>query len=708
MRASDMIRKIAFCVLTAVCMLSCSDSEQDVAVATTAWHTGKVAVVLPMDSGLDTHWQRTLQWLNNNLKTAFQGKEQGVMLEFEWYDEDDANLQEIATELAHRDDIVAVIGGRRSANAALLAKTLCLNGKPLFTLATSDELVRSYAKEQTLWAMVETDISQCEALLAQAVYYNAESVALIANSSTAYGKTFVDWFAFQAHELNLEVKGIFDYKGNNLNAQCQSAFDSEADYILCVPSVNDDLKQILQLQNEYAAAGGQTPKLLFSDMVYGNSVINELGYLVEGLEGVCFWANPEDGFDVSYEVFFGEAPVICEAQVYDAAMMIAYATYIKTLNEGVNFTEAMQRLVNGRDECGASWMASDMKQVVEKLEQGLCPNIEGASGSLDFDEKVFTSVLATTYCTYKVYNGQYIILDYYQSDGSKRVSSTLAGWNWKATQMQDFASTSSGIVYPELDKQWALLVAASSGWANYRHQADVLKMYQILKAHGYTDDRIILIMEDDIAYNKYNPQPGYISTSVGGRGNLYTDVKIDYRTSDLSADDIKRILCGERDERLTEVIGSDADDNVLVFWSGHGFKGQFCWLDSSNGFTSDMAYETVSKMRDEKRYRKMLWLVETCYSGSVMSAVEGIEGVLAITAASPDETSKADVYSSQLKVWLTNRFTSTLEEDIDTDPDIALYTLYYHLFKTTIGSHVMVYNAPYYGSVYDNTIGEYL
>lgn len=31
---------------------------------------------------------------------------------------------------------------------------------------------------------------------------------------------------------------------------------------------------------------------------------------------------------------------------------------------------------------------------------------------------------------------------------------------------------------------WALLVAGSNGWFNYRHQADVCHAYQILHTHG--------------------------------------------------------------------------------------------------------------------------------------------------------------------------------------------------------------------------------
>jgi legumain len=48
---------------------------------------------------------------------------------------------------------------------------------------------------------------------------------------------------------------------------------------------------------------------------------------------------------------------------------------------------------------------------------------------------------------------------------------------------------------------WALLVAGSNGWENYRHQSDVCHAYQILHNHGIPDSNIVVMMYDDIADN---------------------------------------------------------------------------------------------------------------------------------------------------------------------------------------------------------------
>merc|ERR1711942_217561 len=68
-------------------------------------------------------------------------------------------------------------------------------------------------------------------------------------------------------------------------------------------------------------------------------------------------------------------------------------------------------------------------------------------------------------------------------------------------------------VLPELENggvHWALIIAGSNGWFNYRHQADICHAYQLLRKNGIPDERIIVMMYDDIAHNSNNPTPGVI------------------------------------------------------------------------------------------------------------------------------------------------------------------------------------------------------
>ncbi len=693
-------------LLCLIGLWSCSDDESSMSYGDKQWTEKTVAVVLPMEKGLAVHWERTLGMFATNFERAFKNHETGIRLKFEYYDEANADMQELAQSLAYNDEVYAVIGGLYSSNAAILAAELTLVGKTFFTLATTEQLVRAYASTGYLWAMTETDITQCEVLLSKVINYGGKSVALLAKDNDNYGQTFIDWFAFQARELGLKNMGSYAYTPDNIaDVSCQ-AMQSGAEYVICIPSEIEEMGPMLEAHKTQSLNGQSVPRMLFSDTAYGADVLKIHGDAAEGIEGVAFGADPESGFDVSYRTFFNATPTLGESQLHDAAMLIGYAAWHQQFNPELSLQKSLRAVVSGENLNMGSWTGEDMGLVVDALAAGKSPYVRGASGHLRFDAKVFTNVLATTYYNFKVYNGQYIILDYNTSDGGNRTDATLAGWNWKASQMQDF-NNSGEYDYPVHTGNWALLVASSKGWANYRHQADVLAIYQQLKQAGYTDDRIILIAENDIADNVSNPNKGVVQVTIGGN-NVYEQVEIDYHMSELQAKDILAILSGEKSERLPIVIESTANDNVFVFWSGHGVPGALCWNDDAYGIMGDQLDKTFRRMREKRSYRKLLMMVEACFSGGVMEQCRNIPGMLFVTAANGDETSKADVFNGEMKVWMSNRFTSTFIEQITENKNIALRDLYYRLFINTVGSHVMVYNAENYGNLYSADMSEFI
>ena len=667
-----------------------------------------VAIILPFENGLEEHWERALDLYSRNVERAYKDQDVVIKLNFEFYDETSSNLDSLAAELGRREDIYAVAGGLYSRNAATLTSRLSRVGKTFFTLATSEELIRAYASTGHLWAMVETDITQCEVLLAKVANYGGKSVTLVVKDDDIYGKTFLDWFAFQARELGLENKGVFSYGNISPEKAMSGAVEAGPEYIVCVPSEIEEIGKMLNGYEMTLKSAGlpEAPRLIFSDTAYGKDVLTLYGETIEGIEGVTFGADPESGFDVSYKTFYGISPTTGEAQLYDAVMLIGYAAWYQYLHPGISLESALREIVSGEEINMGSWMGEDMSLVINALATGASPCVKGASGSLKFDKKVFTNVLSTTYYSYRVYNGRYIILDYNTSDGGNRTDATLAGWNWKASQMQEFNDYES-ISYPDQTGNWALLIATSTGWSNYRHQADVMAIYRQLKLHGYSDDRIILIVEDDIANNELNPDKGVVTVSPGGQ-NIYENVLVDYHLSDLQPSDFLSMLKGEKSQKLHEVIESTEGDNIFIFWSGHGVPGKLCWNDDSEGMTAPQLAEVFKEMKASKRFRKVLMMVEACYSGGVMEQCAGTDGTLFFTAANGEETSKADYFNGETGVWMSNRFTSTFVEQISDNASVSMRDLYYRLFLNTVGSHVMAYNASQYGSLYTSGMDEFI
>ena len=366
-------------ILVLLCLILLAGcQESDEISDSRQWTEQTVAVVLPMNKGLDQHWKRTLGLLQKHLEQAFRNQTAGIRLNFEYYDENTEQLSNLANQLAKRPDIYAVIGGLYSSNATILATELAHYSKEFFTLATTEELVRAHANSGHLWAMTETDITQCEVLLSKVINYDGKSVALLVKENDSYGKTFIDWFAFQAKELGLENKGTFTYRSDNVAEVSQQAAGCGAEYVICTPSEIEEIAPMLRMFQQKARTGMEVPRPLFADTAYGADVIATVGPISEGMEGITFGASPESGFEVSYETYFGESTTLGEAQVYDAAMLLAYAAWYQVLHPDTTLQKALRTLVTGKDANMGSWMGEDIRLVIDALANGKQPSLEGA------------------------------------------------------------------------------------------------------------------------------------------------------------------------------------------------------------------------------------------------------------------------------------------------------------------------------------------
>lgn len=90
---------------------------------------------------------------------------------------------------------------------------------------------------------------------------------------------------------------------------------------------------------------------------------------------------------------------------------------------------------------------------------------------------------------------------------------------------------------------WAVLVCASAFWHNYRHAANVLSVYRMVKGLGIPDDHIILMMADDYACNGRNIYQGQIFGNLQKDLNLYgDDIEVDYRGCEVTVEALLRLL----------------------------------------------------------------------------------------------------------------------------------------------------------------------
>jgi phosphatidylinositol glycan class K len=93
---------------------------------------------------------------------------------------------------------------------------------------------------------------------------------------------------------------------------------------------------------------------------------------------------------------------------------------------------------------------------------------------------------------------------------------------------------------------WAVLVSTSTFWLNYRHVANVLSVYRIVKRLGIPDSRIILMLPENTACNPRNMRPGEILIDEERNYDVYgKDVQVDYRGNEVNVENFMRVLTGE-------------------------------------------------------------------------------------------------------------------------------------------------------------------
>ena len=255
---------------------------------------------------------------------------------------------------------------------------------------------------------------------------------------------------------------------------------------------------------------------------------------------------------------------------------------------------------------------------------------------------------------------------------------------------------------------FAVLVAGSNTYSNYRHQSDVFHHYHILVDRGINPDNIIVFAYDDIARNSRNPFPGKVFNYPNGK-DVYEGVVIDYYGEDVTPKNFLAAITGDADalkivdsRTNPKVLTSTENDNVYFFFSDHGSDNLIAF--PSTYLYSDELNAAFATMFEKKMYKELVFYLEACHSGSMFNKLlPNNISIYTTTAANPDESSYAEYCSSQAKVngtligsCLGDEYSCRFMEDIDSRPGDSLkdYTMqqqYEYLVKAVTGSHVKQY-----------------
>ncbi|XP_023755331.1 vacuolar-processing enzyme [Lactuca sativa] len=277
----------------------------------------------------------------------------------------------------------------------------------------------------------------------------------------------------------------------------------------------------------------------------------------------------------------------------------------------------------------------------------------------------------------------------------------------EATRSSLFASTKD-----VNSTKWAVLVAGSSGYYNYRHQADVCHAYQILKKGGLKDENIIVFMYDDIASNIMNPRPGVIINSPNG-SDVYAGVPKDYTGGYVTVANFYAVLLGNASGVTGgsgKVVASKPGDKIFVFYSDHGAPGILGMPTVPHLYAND--FIEVLKMKNASgTYDKMVIYIESCESGSIFEGLLPEDMNIYVTTASNANESSWGTYCPDMTpppppefhTCLGDLYSISWMENSDLE-DLTIETLEQQYSKVKIrtlnnnteeGSHVMQYGTQH-------------
>ena len=737
------------------------------------------------DENTKVRLERTADWFLQNFREAQMQDTLAIDLKIEWYDEHSEDMTALSEQLVGRDDICAIIGPFGNDPLAAFAPACYRYEKTLIApTTTSEEIVRRYAVASAsghqktypfLWALTESDVKLVETLFSgysstlQLYIPGEQATGILVSPDDSYGTTFNYWAPFFAQSYNIDLlyNGLYSSK-EDLIFKIDTSLEENKDKsvntaTLCVVETADQLytaarahrQKALKLlfpnladvdpESDQADAWWEVLAFIFHPyFVYpaiSEEAIVKLGEkgsrMLQGYQGYCPYADPSTGFELTYTSRFGTAPTFAECKFYDALMLAAFAidyaehqglqpakSRNRQLNEAIITITAPSK--DGSVLCGAAWSPSLMQTYLKSMEDGHLYHFIGASADISFDPENYTATTHTTYVRWQIFDGKIVHGAYFGEDGNHSTDASAA-WKYLYNQQQaeqDFADYTAGagnFEYPALTDQYAVLVQGSHGFTNYRHQADVLSMYQLLRHNGFDDDHIILILDGALSTDGKNSELGIIRATqdgkdlLGGTDDLPKAV-IDYDAASLTATDIADILLGNSSDRLKVVLPKDKGQNVFFYWGGHGRSiasggaNEFCWRSNppGKGFTSELLQHTVADMLNNQQCRKLLIVAEPCYGEGVVRCIEGIRGVLAITGSSAVEQSWADNWSNTLMVWRSNRFTQNVVSYLYDQPSATYRDLFLYCAQHTLGSHTKIVNAAHFGNLNFTTPQEFI
>ena len=682
----------------------------------------RIGVLLPITGGVDI--KEPLEWAKDTINQ--QGGIGGRQVELVYMDTGTGNTTQMAEELLNDDSVQIVIGPRNSDDVFTLAPEFIKKKKLLISpMATAGSITLAFGNQGYFWRTTQSDAAQVQVIVNILNKQGAHRVALLAENS-AYGETFYNWMGFFTIENGLDLVSIqqFDQNSSSLDADVADALKSDPDYIIAACDNPSDAATIKRAIDK----SGKPAKLFLTDGAVSPALISSLGSEAEGIEGTAPTADPSTNFPAAYEEKFGHAPTGFAAPAYDALLLAAYTSARQEANPTESLAASIHDVVSGNGT-SPGWDAQAIHENLLLIESGQTPGISGASGPLIFDRDVGVDPLVTYYSHWVSRDGDFQTVGVFSANASANgvsiarsrptipppnppsnsgISSVppaageylplLSNASTNGVSISQISRSDNGmspvsqvtvknIPFLTTTDFEAVIIAPTNGWINYRHQADGLTLYTLLRDNGVPDDHIILMLYDDIPALPENPIPGNVHHVPEG-SNIRLGANVAYTGSQVTAATLNNVLTGTKTDLTPVVLDSNASTDVFIYIVGHGDPGT---IDFWNGnlFTTDNITRITDTMSREQKYRQLVFMDDTCFGESIAANLTA-PGIIYLTGASSTEPSFAATYDIDIKQWISDEFTLEAVDLIQENPDITFQELYTEAYTNVTGSHVQL------------------
>ena len=611
------------------------------------------------------------------------------------------DLMTYAKDLAGDPRIRVVIGPYSSDALFKISNLFIRNQKVLISpTASSDEIYRAYAGTGSVWRTIANDGEITSVVIQHIKENNGKKVAIL-TVNNSYGKTFYDWIPYWAIENDINITDVLEYNHTDEIPDAISQLcTQDPDYLIFVHSgswgeissaINTlkELNSSTQLYLIYPDVDEQgfiweraDPEILLALLDSGLWKVGNASTMSTKLpdKTLMLMSKPWDPeFSSEFKTISKKDQSDFIPEAYDALLVAAEVMARFTVYPDKSpKTAAMTVLSNGSGDL-LPRTKEGFQSAFNQIRAGKSPVLTGETGPLTFKSEG-TDRRVPWYETYHMEEGKVIPDPVTYHNLTKSVTDSGLEHNTSDLSSSRTQDLPSGDF-------WAVIGAFSRDWINYRHQADALTMYQFLKERGVPDDHIILLVYDDIPNDKRNTKPGEVYHTPAEE-EVRKQANPDYIGDQVNKKMLIDVLSGSGINNGAPLVQSDENSTVLVYLSSHGAPGgDLIFGDGSEHVSPEEISSITDKMSKEKKFGRMLMILESCFSGETAATVN-TPRVIILTAAASDETSKAATYDSELSSWLSDEFTTELISLLrNSDPSLTLRQLYQKVYYHVRSSH---------------------